>query len=42
MCYLSILPVTVENAESVAQKILEAVETQAAEVYAENLKKALL
>jgi short-subunit dehydrogenase len=31
----------VESAESVAEKILEAVETQAAEVYAENLKKAL-
>ena len=33
---------SVESAESVAEKILEAVETQAAEVYTENLKKALL
>jgi NADP-dependent 3-hydroxy acid dehydrogenase YdfG len=33
---------SVGSAESVAEKILEAVETQAAEVYAENLKKALL
>lgn len=32
---------SVDSAESVAEKILEAVETQAAEVYAENLKKAL-
>ncbi len=32
---------SVESAESVAEKILEAVETQAAEVYTENLKKAL-
>ncbi len=32
---------SVESAESVAAKILEAVETQAAEVYTENLKKAL-
>jgi short-subunit dehydrogenase len=32
---------SVDSAESVAAKILEAVETQAAEVYAENLKKAL-
>jgi short-subunit dehydrogenase len=32
---------SVESAESVAEKILEAVETQAAEVYADNLKKAL-
>ncbi|QBD76457.1 SDR family NAD(P)-dependent oxidoreductase [Ktedonosporobacter rubrisoli] len=31
----------VESAESVAEKILEAVETQVAEVYTENLKKAL-
>ena len=31
----------VDSAESVATKILEAVETQAAEVYADNLKKAL-
>lgn len=31
----------VESAESVAEKVLEAVETQAAEVYADNLKKAL-
>lgn len=31
----------VESAESVAEKILEAVETQAAEVYTDNLKKAL-
>jgi short-subunit dehydrogenase len=33
---------SVASAESVAEKILEAVETQAAEVYADNLKKALL
>jgi short-subunit dehydrogenase len=33
---------SVESAESVAEKILEAVETQAAEVYTDNLKKALL
>jgi NADP-dependent 3-hydroxy acid dehydrogenase YdfG len=32
---------SVASAESVAEKILEAVETQAAEVYAENLKSAL-
>ncbi len=32
---------SVDSAESVAEKILEAVETQAAEVYADNLKKAL-
>lgn len=32
---------SVESVESVAETILEAVETQAAEVYAENLKKAL-
>ena len=32
---------SVDSPESVAEKILEAVETQAAEVYAENLKKAL-
>jgi short-subunit dehydrogenase len=32
---------SVDNAESVAAKILEAVESQAAEVYTENLKKAL-
>jgi short-subunit dehydrogenase len=32
---------SVDSAESVAAKILEAVETQAAEVYTENLKKAL-
>ena len=32
---------SVESAESVAEKILEAVETQAAEVYTDNLKKAL-
>jgi short-subunit dehydrogenase len=31
----------VASAESVAEKILEAVETQVAEVYADNLKKAL-
>ena len=31
----------VDSPESVAEKILEAVETQAAEVYAENLKQAL-
>ncbi len=33
---------SVDSAESVAEKILEAVETQAAEVYTDNLKKALL
>ena len=33
---------SVESAESVAEKILEAVDTQAAEVYTDNLKKALL
>ena len=32
---------SVDSAESVAEKILEAVETQAAEVYTDNLKKAL-
>jgi hypothetical protein len=32
---------SVESAESVAEKILEAVETQAAVVYTDNLKKAL-
>jgi short-subunit dehydrogenase len=32
---------SVESAETVAEKILEAVETQAAEVYADNLRKAL-
>jgi short-subunit dehydrogenase len=32
---------SVESTESVAEKILEAVETQAAEVYTDNLKKAL-
>lgn len=32
---------SVDSAESVAAKILEAVETQAAEVYTDNLKKAL-
>lgn len=32
---------SVDSAESVAEKILEAVETQAAEVYTDNLKKVL-